>query len=93
MAAPPTINLLSEIILITRTVSKNIILAIPLGVIRFMGAAYSLYLYSVINHGGLPTTSNVVPCILTRYYLLIILHLLPAIFLITIPIYFTNYLT
>lgn len=92
IAAPPTINLLSEIILISRTISKNIILAIPLGIVRFIGAAYSLYLYSVINHGGLPTTSNVVPCILTRYYLLIILHLFPAIFLIFMPAYFTNYL-
>ena len=92
IAAPPSINLLSEIILITRTTSKDIILAIPIGVVRFLGAAYSLYLYSVINHGGLSTISNVTPYIPVRYYILILIHLIPAAILIILSNYFSNYL-
>lgn len=51
IAAPPRINLMSEIFLITATISQSFYILIPLGIIRFITVAYSLYLYSATNHG------------------------------------------
>lgn len=51
IAAPPSINLLGEIILINRLVSWNFYLIIFLSLISFFRAAYSLYLYSYTQHG------------------------------------------
>lgn len=51
IAAPPTLNLLSEIFLIYRVLdySSFIILMFPLG--SFLGAVFSIYLFSFIQHG------------------------------------------
>ena len=51
IAAPPSINLLREIILITSIISTSIWVIILLGRVRFLTAAYSLYLYTAVNHG------------------------------------------
>lgn len=85
MAAPPSINLLSEILLITASISRNLILIIPLIIIRFLGAAYSLFLYSSLNHGWKLTISNPELNIRSRYHLLIFLHLIPSLVLILNP--------
>jgi NADH-ubiquinone oxidoreductase chain 4 len=92
IAAPPTINLLREIILIIGAISQNIVLALPLGLLRFIGAAYSLYLYSSLNHGGIITISNRICYLPSRYYILAILHLIPVIVLIIMPTYITSYI-
>jgi NADH-ubiquinone oxidoreductase chain 4 len=51
IAAPPSLNLLSEIFLIYRVLdySSYIILIFPLG--SFLGAVFSIYLFSFIQHG------------------------------------------
>lgn len=90
IAAPPTINLLREIILITSLISKNLTLIVCIGAISFVRAAYSLFLYSTLNHGGLITTSNTNPVICSRYYVLILIHLSPTILLITAPVLITT---
>lgn len=51
IAAPPSINLLSEIILITASLSFNIWICIPLIRLRFFTACYSIIIYTSINHG------------------------------------------
>jgi NADH-ubiquinone oxidoreductase chain 4 len=51
IAAPPSINLLSEILLINRIVSWRIITIIPLMVISFIRAAFTLYLFASTQHG------------------------------------------
>jgi NADH:ubiquinone oxidoreductase subunit 4 (subunit M) len=92
MAAPPSINLLSEIILITGTLSKNLLNSVPLATLRFITVAYSLYLYASIRHGGGLILINTLPSVPARNYTLIILHFVPVIVLILIPSYVTNYL-
>jgi len=92
MAAPPSINLLREIILITGALSKNLIIALTLAVLRFTTVAYSLYLYSAIRHGAVSPLSNPTLPISRRYYTLIILHFVPVIVLIIIPLHITSYL-
>lgn len=92
MAAPPSINLLREIILITGTLSKNLLNSVILATLRFITVAYSLYLYASIRHGGRLTLINPLPSVYARNYTLITLHFIPVIVLILMPTYITNYL-
>lgn len=51
IAAPPTLNLLGEIYLFIRILSWNILSMLGLGLLSFFRAAYTLYLYSINQHG------------------------------------------
>nr|QHN56412.1 NADH dehydrogenase subunit 4 [Megaselia spiracularis] len=77
MAAPPTINLLSEISLLNSVISWSWVSMIMIALISFFSAAYTLYLYSYTQHGqlysGIYSFSNG----LTREYLLLFLHWFP----------------
>jgi len=52
IAAPPSINLLSELLIIPRIMASNFWLFIPFILMRFLAAAYNLYIYTVTQHGG-----------------------------------------
>ena len=85
IAAPPSINLLREIILITSSISHSLLLIIPIAMIRFLTTAYSLFLYSSITHGHSSILSNPLPLIPFNYLLLIFIHFTPAIIFIISP--------
>lgn len=51
IAAPPSTNLLAEISLIINLISFSRFQIVPLGVISFFAAVYSLYLYVATQHG------------------------------------------
>nr|YP_007475225.1 NADH dehydrogenase subunit 4 [Placida sp. 1 NY-2013]AGC56265.1 NADH dehydrogenase subunit 4 [Placida sp. 1 NY-2013] len=51
MAAPPTINLLGEMMIIPATWFSYWGLAVVMSVLVFFSAAYNMYLYGSINHG------------------------------------------
>nr|YP_009684668.1 NADH dehydrogenase subunit 4 [Gammarus pisinnus]QDS78471.1 NADH dehydrogenase subunit 4 [Gammarus pisinnus] len=51
MAAPPSLNLLGEIWLMSSLVSWSVSLSIAIGLISFFSAGYSLYLFSLSQHG------------------------------------------
>nr|WIL79856.1 NADH dehydrogenase subunit 4 [Tillus nitidus] len=53
MAAPPSLNLMGEIMLINSLVSWSSILMLFLSLMSFFSAVYSLYLYSYTQHGNL----------------------------------------
>lgn len=91
IAAPPTINLLREIILIIATIAHSINLILPIILIRFLSAAYSLYIYSRINHGHPLTYRNPLPRLTFSNNILIIIHLLPILLLILRPTLITNW--
>nr|YP_009743909.1 NADH dehydrogenase subunit 4 [Orecta lycidas]QIE12673.1 NADH dehydrogenase subunit 4 [Orecta lycidas] len=77
MSAPPSLNLLGEIVLINSLVGWSWLSMIMLMLISFFSAGYSLYLYSYVQHGkfyqGLYSFYGGV----SREYLLLILHWLP----------------
>nr|AML26377.1 NADH dehydrogenase subunit 4 [Staphylinidae sp. BMNH 1274633] len=77
MAAPPSFNLLGEIMLINSLMGWSFMVMIMLVLISFFSAVYSLYLYSYSQHGmvysGLYSYSNGN----LREYLLLFLHWLP----------------
>nr|UGS80212.1 NADH dehydrogenase subunit 4 [Dagualachesilloides caliensis] len=82
MAAPPSLNLLSEIGLINSLVSWSYYNMILLGMMSFIAGGYSLYMFSFSQHGkymDMIFSFNV--CSL-REYLILFLHWVPLNFLI-----------
>ncbi len=85
IAAPPSINLLSEIILISSILSLSIYRMGVLGTMSFLTAAYSLYIYTSIHHGKTWEISNSWTGLKIKEYTLILIHLIPVILLILKP--------
>nr|AND96611.1 NADH deshydrogenase subunit 4 [Helictopleurus quadripunctatus] len=92
MAAPPSFNLLGEIMLINSLVSWDSLCMLMLMFISFFSAVYSLYLYSYTQHGKLNSSYYSLYMISIREYLLLMLHWLPLNFLILKSEYFTLWL-
>nr|YP_010592940.1 NADH dehydrogenase subunit 4 [Anomala corpulenta]WAB65623.1 NADH dehydrogenase subunit 4 [Anomala corpulenta] len=82
MAAPPSLNLLGEIMLINSLVSWNSLTMVFLSLMSFFSAAYSLYLYSYSQHGKMFSGLYSFSSGFVREYLLLLLHWLPLNFLI-----------
>nr|AND96728.1 NADH deshydrogenase subunit 4 [Onthophagus rhinolophus] len=77
MAAPPSLNLLGEIMLINSLISWNSLSMLMLMFLSFFSAVYSLYLYSYIQHGLVYSGLFSFYTGLVREYLLLMLHWLP----------------
>lgn len=77
IAAPPTLNLLGEVGLIIRVVRWSKVSMIGIGLLSFFRAAYTLYIYSIRQHGKF--YSSLFSCCSgkVREYLILILHWLP----------------
>jgi NADH-ubiquinone oxidoreductase chain 4 len=82
MAAPPSLNLLSEIILISSIISISTYTIAVLAALRFFTAVYSLHLFAVTQHGQTHFILNPSPSYKSRDILLLIIHLIPLIALI-----------
>nr|AML26285.1 NADH dehydrogenase subunit 4 [Hydrophilidae sp. BMNH 1274333] len=89
MAAPPSLNLLGEIMLINSLVSWNFYSMMYLSLISFFSAAYSLYLYAYTQHGKLYSGVYSFFGGFINEYLLLLLHWLPLNFLILKSEYFS----
>nr|YP_009751203.1 NADH dehydrogenase subunit 4 [Annamanum lunulatum]QIJ99761.1 NADH dehydrogenase subunit 4 [Annamanum lunulatum] len=77
MAAPPSLNLLGEILLINSLVSFSSYLILFLSLISFFSAAYTLFLYSFSQHGSYYSSIYSIYSGSVREYLLLFLHWLP----------------
>lgn len=82
IAAPPSINLLREIILISRIVRFRNLLILTLILLSFFAAVYSLFLFSYTQHGILIRGRLRFSIINLREYLLLFLHYIPLNFLV-----------
>nr|WHM51597.1 NADH dehydrogenase subunit 4 [Rhinotermes marginalis] len=82
MAAPPSLNLLGEIGLLSGLISWSWLLMITLVFISFFSAAYSIYMFSYSQHGNY--FSGIYCCSLgySREFLLLFLHWFPLNFII-----------
>ncbi len=83
IAAPPTINLITEIILIATITSISLKFTIILAITAFLSAVYSLYLFSSSQHGSFPTHINPINYITRRNILILFLHTTPLFILST----------
>lgn len=77
IAAPPSLNLIREIILINSLVGFNFLTILFLSLISFFSAVYSLFLYSYSQHGLYFSGIYSFYRGLIREYLLLLLHWLP----------------
>nr|AHA41542.1 NADH dehydrogenase subunit 4 [Diabrotica virgifera virgifera] len=77
MAAPPSLNLMSEIILINSMVGFNFLTMLFLSLMSFFSAVYSLFLYSYSQHGMFFSGAYSFYNGLIREYMLLLLHWLP----------------
>ena len=82
IAAPPSINLLGEINLIIRVVRWNKITILGISLLSFFRAAYTLYLYSLSQHGVFARSLYSCCSGKVREYLVLRLHWFPLNFLI-----------
>lgn len=85
IAAPPSINLIREILLLTSILSYSDLSIVILGLIRFLTAGYSLYMYTIINHANTNKYLLIYPIVNIKDYLLLTLHLFPVLLLISKP--------
>nr|ARH53943.1 NADH dehydrogenase subunit 4 [Mordellochroa milleri] len=77
MAAPPSFNLLGEILLINSLVSFSNFNMLLLAFSSFLGGAYSLFLYSFSQHGKYYSGLFSFSVCSIREYLLLFLHWVP----------------
>nr|YP_010309803.1 NADH dehydrogenase subunit 4 [Mylabris quadripunctata]UMR54920.1 NADH dehydrogenase subunit 4 [Mylabris quadripunctata] len=77
MAAPPSLNLMGEIMLINSLLSYEFTSMVAMMLLSFFGAVYSLYLYSFSQHGKIYSGLYAFPAGNFREYLLLLLHWLP----------------
>nr|ASL05701.1 NADH dehydrogenase subunit 4 [Xylotrechus magnicollis] len=89
MAAPPSLNLLGEIMLINSLVSYSSWTMIFLSLMSFFSAVYSLFLYSYTQHGLFHSGVFSLYFGLFREYLLLFLHWVPLNMLILSSEYFS----
>nr|YP_010443318.1 NADH dehydrogenase subunit 4 [Apogonia cf. basalis]UTE83846.1 NADH dehydrogenase subunit 4 [Apogonia cf. basalis] len=89
MAAPPSLNLLGEIMLINSLVSWSSFCMIFMSLMSFLSASYSLYLYSYTQHGKTYSGMYYFYSGYVREYLLLFLHWFPLNILILSGDYFS----
>nr|QIV24661.1 NADH dehydrogenase subunit 4 [Hermerius prionoides] len=92
MAAPPSFNLLGEILLINSLVGFNIWSMVTLSFLSFFSAVYSLFLYSFSQHGNYYSGLYSVYQGTFREYILLYLHWVPLNILILSSDYFSVWL-
>nr|QSZ78284.1 NADH dehydrogenase subunit 4 [Leptocimbex praiaformis] len=77
MAAPPSLNLLGEIMLINSLMSWSSLVLILLMILTFFSASYSLYLYSFTQHGNFNINIYSFSQGYFREFILLMLHWIP----------------
>nr|ANJ70392.1 NADH dehydrogenase subunit 4 [Dryops luridus] len=88
MAAPPSLNLLGEIMLINSLVGWSYVTMVMLSLMSFFSAGYSLYLYSYTQHGKIYSGMYSFSSGYIREYLLLFLHWVPLNLLVVKSEYF-----
>nr|YP_010944258.1 NADH dehydrogenase subunit 4 [Nectoneanthes multignatha]WLW41624.1 NADH dehydrogenase subunit 4 [Nectoneanthes multignatha] len=91
MAAPPSANLMAEIMLITCSTITSKLMIIPVGIMSFVAAAYSLTMYVSMNHGPLNQLINPSMIMIPRNFMVIMSHIIPVVLVMLMPTLITIY--
>nr|UNO54386.1 NADH dehydrogenase subunit 4 [Argas persicus] len=78
MAAPPSMNFVSEVVLLGSMIKYSLFFLLILFFLSFFSACYSLYMYSYTQHGSGWVVFGV-KMISEREYLLMFLHFIPLV--------------
>nr|YP_009130794.1 NADH dehydrogenase subunit 4 [Siboglinum fiordicum]AIL54870.1 NADH dehydrogenase subunit 4 [Siboglinum fiordicum] len=82
MSAPPSLNLMSEIMLFSSIIPFSLLLSIPLAMLSFFTALYSFFIYISSQHGNFYKPMNFFMSIPSISFLSIFLHFTPLFILI-----------
>uniref|UniRef100_A0AB39CC71 NADH-ubiquinone oxidoreductase chain 4 n=1 Tax=Canarium sp. (in: gastropods) TaxID=2046231 RepID=A0AB39CC71_9CAEN len=82
MAAPPSINLMGEIMMFPAIMFSSSYYITSLALMSFLAALYSMYLFTCSQHGGSPKFAKPFNSFKSSGYMLMLMHWLPANFLI-----------
>lgn len=82
IGAPPTLNLIREILILTRIITTSLPSSLIIIVILFLTVAYSLTLFTSLHHGTPLSYTSPLSGNMTKNRLLIIPHTLPTFILI-----------
>nr|YP_010713545.1 NADH dehydrogenase subunit 4 [Mauritia arabica]WDA98677.1 NADH dehydrogenase subunit 4 [Mauritia arabica] len=85
MAAPPSINLMGEIMIFPSVMFSSSYYILPLSLMSFLAALYSMYLFTSIQHGGSPKFTKPFSGFKAPGYTLLLLHWIPGNLLIIKP--------
>lgn len=88
IAAPPTLNLLSEIFLMVRILKFDSIMLYIFPVASYLGAVFTLFMFSFSQHGKIYAGKNSFFRSRVRELHVLILHIIPVNVLILKPEYF-----
>lgn len=88
MAAPPTVNLISEIFLMVRMLKFDIIILLIFPLASYLGAVFTLFLFSFSQHGRAYRSIYSYRGSKFREFHTLFLHIFPVNFLILKPEYF-----
>nr|AWI62645.1 NADH dehydrogenase subunit 4 [Epimeria frankei] len=91
MAAPPSMNLVGEMSLLISLISWNIYTVLSLSIMSFFSAAYSLYLFSLSQHGVYLMSKGGIFSGYMVEYLVCLLHWVPLNYLV-LACWFFSYL-
>nr|BAU24808.1 NADH_dehydrogenase_subunit_4 [Lepetodrilus nux] len=78
MAAPPSINLVSEIMVFPAILFNRLWMLLPLALMSFLAAVYNLFLYTTTQHGSSPKFLLPLSTINNPALLLLLLHYIPV---------------
>nr|YP_009169455.1 NADH dehydrogenase subunit 4 [Galeodea echinophora]AKL90652.1 NADH dehydrogenase subunit 4 [Galeodea echinophora] len=78
MAAPPSINLMGEIMIFPCAIFSSSYFLMSLGLMSFLAALYSMYLFTSIQHGGSPKFISPFSEFKMPGFTLFLLHWIPA---------------
>lgn len=85
IAAPPSLNLIREIILFSRTLFLSQWTWIIISLSRFLTVAYSLFIYTATQHGPIPQFYNPIHIYSQKNIKIRLLHIIPLITTILKP--------
>nr|YP_010574508.1 NADH dehydrogenase subunit 4 [Peronia verruculata]UZH97762.1 NADH dehydrogenase subunit 4 [Peronia verruculata] len=88
MAAPPTLNLLGELLIVPCLWSVQMGLVVVMALLVFFSAAYNMYLYTSINHGSASSFSSSASPLRSFEMLSLVAHLAPLMFLLKAQLFF-----
>nr|AHF21621.1 NADH dehydrogenase subunit 4 [Argas sp. SpringbokSA-QMS95171] len=91
MSAPPSMNFFAEIMLMGSMMKYSFILILPLFLLSFFSACYSLYLYSYTQHGSGWLMFSVQLINMREYYLMLF-HFFPLVLWFLNMNFFVNWL-
>nr|YP_011002223.1 NADH dehydrogenase subunit 4 [Picromerus viridipunctatus]WPO01484.1 NADH dehydrogenase subunit 4 [Picromerus viridipunctatus] len=82
MSSPPSLNLLGEIYLVNSIISWDYMSFLLLGLLSFMSCCFSIYLFSMTQHGQIYKGLTHIYPVTIREYTLILFHFIPLNFLV-----------